>query len=472
MRIALHGAPSTLDPHLQSEVIAMAVLGNVYESLVAFGPDMTLMPQLAETWDNPSDLQWRFRLRGDVRFHDGRPLRVDDVLASIERVQRHPKSRQAGSLVAVVEARRIDDRTLELITDRPYPILLNRLAFLSIVPGDAPAEITEPVGTGPYRFEGQRPGRVDLVRVDDHWRRRDAPLRAEYHFITDPDARVAGVLDGTYDLVDEVPRRLIHAVESDPSLRVESPPSLAVTYLQLARAAPPFDDPRVRRALHLGVDRRALATELHGRFAVPVGQMVSRDVFGYAPELTPPDRDLDAARNLLADAGHGDGLELTLELREGRAADGEALALQLQDLGVSLEIIERPWGEMYRRLGEGQVSFYLGSWVNTSGDAGDVLDRKLHSRRPERGYGDANHGDLANPELDALIEESNAVLNLDQRQRLLQRALTLAADDLAYIPLFSRRHVYAVRADQRWKPRLDSRVYAWDITPAPGRAAP
>ncbi|MEO1369830.1 MAG: ABC transporter substrate-binding protein, partial [Acidobacteriota bacterium] len=388
---------STLDPHLQSEVIALAVLGNVYESLVAFGPDMTLEPQLAENWDNPSDLQWRFRLRDGVRFHDGRPLRVEDVLASIERVQRHPKSRQAGSLVAVVEARKIDDRTLELITDRPYPILLNRLAFLSIVPADAPAEITEPMGTGPYRFEGRRPGRVDLARFVDHWRGGTAARRGEYHFVTDPDARVEGLLDGTFDLVDDVPRRRADDLASNPKLRLEAPPSLSVTYLQLAPAAPPFDDPRVRRALHLGIDRRTLATELYGRFAVPVGQLVSRDVFGFAPGLEPPDRDLDAARDLLEDAGYGDGLELRVELRQGRGADGEALARQLAELGVTLEIVERPWREMYRRLGEGHVSFYLGSWVNTSGDAGDVLDRKLHSRQPERGYGDANYGDVANP---------------------------------------------------------------------------
>ncbi|MEM1182043.1 MAG: ABC transporter substrate-binding protein [Acidobacteriota bacterium] len=467
-RIALHGDPSTLDPHLQSEVIAQAVLGNIYETLVAFGPDMALVPQLAETWDNPSDLQWRFRLREGLRFHDGRPLRMEDVLASIERVRRHPRSRQAGSLVAVVDVRRLDDRTLELVTDRPYPVLLNRLAFVSIVPSDAPDEITAPVGTGPYRFEARSPGRVDLTAVADHWRVRSAPARAEYHFIADADIRVRGLLDGAFDLIDDVPPEHAESLDADPSMRLMTAPSLAVAYLQLAATVPPFDDPRVRRAVDMAIDRPAMVRELHGQFGVPSGQMVSRNVFGYDPTLQPTVRDLETARGLLADAGFADGLELTLELRDGRE-DGPVLARQLAEIGVKLRVVERPWGDMYAQLSERRVPFYLGAWVNTSGDAGDVLDRKLHSRQPERGYGDANYGDFSHPELDAIIEESNAVLSLERRQELLQRALGLSRNDLAYIPLYSRRDVYAVRSDLSWTPRQDARTYAYELAADTGR---
>lgn len=466
LRVALHGDPSSLDPHLQSEVIAQSVLGNVYETLVAFGPAMRLEPQLAETWDNPSDLQWRFRLRQGVTFHDGRPLRVEDVLASIDRVQRHPRSRQAGSLVAVVSARQIDERTIELTTDRPYPILLNRLAFVSIVPSDVPAEITEPIGTGPYRFVGHQPGRVDLEAVADHWRVTGAPRLAEYHFVANGAERSRGVLDGLYDLIDDVPLDMVPAIEQHADARLEAISSLLVVYLQIDPSRPPFDDIRVRRALSLAIDREALVRELHGDFAVPIGQMVSRNVFGYAPELTPPARDLEAARALLEEAGYGDGLQLDLELREGRE-DAPALIRQLAELGVELRVTERPWGEMYQRLTQMSVPFYLGGWVNTSGDAGDVLDRKLHSRQPERGYGDANYSDFGNPQLDRLIVQSNTVLSLEERQRLLQQALAVANEDLVYIPLYSRHEVYGVRDELEWQPRQDGRVYAQEVTPRP-----
>ena len=466
LRVALHGDPSTLDPHLQSEVIAQSVLGNVYESLVAFGPDMGIEPQLAETWSNPSDLEWRFRLREGVTFHDGQPLRVEDVLASIDRVQRHPKSRQAGSLVAVVSARRVDERTVELTTDRPYPILLNRLAFVSIVPSDVPAEITEPIGTGPYRFVGREAGHVTLEALSDHWGVTGAPRQVEYHFVAGGVERSRGVLHGVYDLIDDVPLDMVPAIEAHNDVRLEAISSLLVVYLQLDPSTPPFDDIRVRRALSLAIDREALVQELHGAFAVPSGQMVSRNVFGYAPKLEPPTRDLETARALLAEAGHGDGLELHLELREGRD-DAPVLARQLAEVGIELHVTERPWGEMYPRLTQMNVPFYLGGWVNTSGDAGDVLDRKLHSRQPERGYGDANYADFENEELDRLIEESNTVLSLDKRQRLLQDALALANEDLIYIPLYSRFEVYGIKTGLAWRARQDGRVYASEVRPQP-----
>ena len=177
--------------------------------------------------------------------------------------------------------------------------------------------------------------------------------------------------------------------------------------------------------------------------------------------MRPADQDLQGARALLKAAGYEDGLDLTLEVRKGRPL--EPLVEQLAEAGIRLQIQSRPWDETYALLLAKQVPFYFGSWVCTSGDAGDVLDRKLHSRDQERGYGDANHASYSNPELDLLIQGTNTMLDLEERQRRLQEALETAGADLVYVPIFSKNEIYGMRSDLKWVPRQDGRVFAFEM---------
>ncbi len=194
LRIALHGAPSSLDPHLQSEVPAQIVLGHIYDSLVNFDVRLRPVPSLAESWENPDALTWRFHLRQGPKFHDGRPLEVEDVVYTLERARRHARSRQAGALVAVSSIRRVGERTIELRTDLPYPILLNKLATLSIILQGAPDEIVAPVGTGPYKLVRRTADAIELEAVPDYWRltrRTPAATRARSPSSSSATARTA-----------------------------------------------------------------------------------------------------------------------------------------------------------------------------------------------------------------------------------------------------------------------------------------
>lgn len=466
VRIALHGGPSSLDPHLQSEVPAQIVLGHIYDALVEFDARLRPIPSLAERWENPDALTWRFHLRPGPRFHDGLPLEVADVIETLERARRHQKSRQAGALVAVAEIRQVGERSLELHTIEPYPILLNKLATLSIVPRGAPDEIVDPVGTGPYRVVRRGTESIELAAVGDHWRLgpdnpRTYPREVVIDFVGGGEERMRGLLEGRYDLVDDLSTRLSAEAAAQPGVRLESLSSLGVTYLQLDVAKKPWDDLRVRRAVDLLIDRDQLVMEeLDGR-GQAVGQLVSTNVFGFNPELAPTRRDPAAARRLLAEAGYPGGLDIEIEYRDGR--DIVALARQLADGGVRARGVTRPWGEMYRRLQSGEIGAYLGTWVCTSGDASDLLDRKLHTPDPARGWGDANWSRYSNAELDRLIEESQQVISPLQRGALLKKAMALTAADLAFLPLYSRFEVYGVRRELDWTPRRDGRIFAFEM---------
>ncbi len=458
LRLALHGDPSSFDPHLQSEVIAQSILGNVYQSLVSFDSDLRLVPVLAERWENPDDLTWRFDLRGDVTFHDGRPFTSADVIFSLDRARSHPASKSA--VVAIEAVRAIDEHSVEIRTATPYPILLNKLAFLYIVPAGAPAEIRQPMGTGPYRFTPYDGGeRLRLEAFAEHWRGPPPEPVVEFYFVSDPGERLERLLQGEFDFADEPAPEDVPVLDAHADFRVESRSSLTVAYLQMRLDAAPFDNPRVRQAIDEALDREALVRDILRGQGQPVAQMVSPNVFGFVPDLPPVSQDLAAARRWLDEAGGG--FEAVLEVREGR--DVEPIRSQLLAAGIHLEVVERPWSEMYPRLQAGEVPFYFGSWVCTEGDASDLLDRKVHTRNLERGYGSSNSNRYSNPALDKLIEDSGRRLDMVQRLEILQRALRLLSEDRAFIPLFTPYELYAVRKEIVWTPRQDGQIYAYEM---------
>ena len=459
LRVALYNDPLTLDPHLRNELLTFSVLRNLYDALTAFDAGTKIGPALAETWENPNELTWVFHLRHGVHFHDGREFTARDVLFSFDRARTDPQSNVGSYLVAIDRMRALDSHTVEITTARPYPILLNKLAFVFIVPAGSPPEIRQPVGTGPYQLVSYEPGRrLELTAFRGSWAGVPAEPRVEFLPMPDIDARVKRLLAGEVDLVQEPGAANVARIRASPGCRVIRQDSLGVTFLTVRRDRPPFIDPRVRRALHLAIDRRALVESvLHGE-GVAEGQMVSRDVFGYAPDLPPPPPDLAQARALLAAAGHPDGLDLTVSFRPGRREQVEALQAQLRPAGVRMRLAEESWAMLFPRMLAGDVDFYFGAWFCLSGDASDFFDSMVHSRQRLGSYGASNFNHYVNPGLDTLIEESATTLDLLTRRTRLQRSMHVLMDDLAFIPLYSQSVVFAVRDGVEWQPRRDGLI--------------
>jgi peptide/nickel transport system substrate-binding protein len=462
LRIAVHSDPLVLDPHLRNEALTYSVLRNVYEGLTAFDSEMRIGPALAASWENPNDLTWVFHLRPGVRFHDGHELTAADVVASLERARSLPASGFGSYLVAVAAVRALDPHTVELTTRRPYAILLNKLAFVLIVPAGSPPEIRHPVGTGPYRLVSYQPGvRLALRAFEGYWNGLPALDPVEILPVKDAAERAARLLRGDLDLIHEPRPEDLDRLRAAPRCRVLEQESLTVHYLLLATGRPPLSDLRVRRAISLALDRAALVqAALHGE-GRPVGQMVGRGVFGFAPDITPPARDLGAARRLLAAAGYPGGFDLDLEFRPGRRA--EEIRRQLAEAGIRVRLVERPWSELFPRLLAHRVSFYLGAILAPSADASDLFDAMVHSRDAALGYGDANFADYRNAALDSLIDESGSTLDMLTRRGQLERCMHLLMEDLAWIPLYVPWNAYGVRRDLDWRPRLDGYILARDV---------
>jgi peptide/nickel transport system substrate-binding protein len=452
LRVGILGRPSTVDPHLQDDGISHSVLFHVFEGLTAFDGNLRVIPALAASWDNPDDLTWRFRLR-EASFHDGRPLEAEDVVASLERARVHPSSLVAGYLATVASIRALDRTTVEIRTTAPSAILLNKLAFVAILPRDAGAMLGMPIGTGPYRLTSPIGERMPLHRFDSWWQSLPAIETVEMVALPDANARLEAMRQGDIDLNMALPSRDLAAARALPGWRVSTRSGPMVSYLGLRVDRPPFDDPRVRRALALGIDRTRLLTAMHHGQGQVISQIAGPHVFGHDPGMSIHARDLTAARALLEEALGATPFEVEIEVRDG--LDVTELIAQLEELGVRARQRSMPWPQLLDRLQQGLSPAWVGGLLAPSGDASDILDGEFHSRGAAGGFGSANATGLADEELDALIRSSGGLLDPTARRRALQAAVRRIAELAPVVPLYVPDRAYAAREELIWSPRAD-----------------
>ena len=467
MRVGLYAAPLSLDPHLENEFLTSAVLANVFEGLTSLDGSLRVEPALAVSWDTPGPSTWRFRLRPRARFQDGRPVTARDVAWSLERARRHPRSGVSHYLADVVEVRVAAPDVVEIRTQASTSLLLNRLSFVAIVPEGSPAEIRSPIGTGPYRLGTDGfPDDLTLQRSDVYWGRRPPEPVVRLLVVKDPSRARAMLLSGELDVSLSPSPAEADRLRAEPCCRVVAQPSVVVEALLCRVDRPPFDDLRVRRALHLALDRPALVARTLEGWGEPASQLASPGTVGFAPAIRAPARDLPEARRLLAEAGHPRGLSVTLEFREDRRAD--EIRRQLGEAGIEVTLRPSPWAEVLGRVRSGEAPFYYGAFTADTGDAGDILDSAIHTPQPAAGLGVDNHFGYSSPEVDRLLLAARTATTLLDRRQALQRAMERVMTDLPMVPLVVPHDLYVVRRDVRWTPRLDGRVLAADLARDPG----
>lgn len=458
---------ATFDPHGRDLSQTSITLSHFYEPLVAFGSEMELKASLAERWENPSETLWRFHLRRGVVFHDGRPFGAEDVAASLKRAL-GPTSQLRHYVQAIADVHVVDDATVEVVTKGPAPVLLNNLVFVPIVPrGTGPEEIGRPVGTGPYRFVNGKPGGVIVgERFEGHWGVAPAFERVTILPLPDPQERAEAVASGRADIVSQYPSRSWGDGRAPPTVRLVSRRGLSETMLGFSlRRGMALSDPRLRRAVLLGLDRDALVRDaLEGRGAA-VDQIVPPSVVGYARNLSGSLVDRDRARRLVVEAGYASGIEVPLLASDANSDIAEAVAAQLTGIGIRLKLDLLPQSRFYERWVGDEVPMSVFGWAAATGDASGTFEALLHT--PDDGHGRFNRFGYSNKTLDGLVEMSDQEQRPKERQEALARAAEAIRDDLPVVPLALVDDLYAIRQGLEFHPRLDRRVRAFEVRPAP-----
>jgi peptide/nickel transport system substrate-binding protein len=445
--VAFDDVPGTLDPHRHNESVVWSVLCNFYDALVGTTADMRLAPALAVSWRQEAPTEWRLALREGVRFSNGKPFTSADVVASFGRAATHPRSGIRHLLSGIAEVRADGGLAVAVTTRAPSPDLLNRLAFLLIVPRDdaAAEDLAEPVGTGPYRFVARGTDGSVEARGWRSWRGSPAIGRVRMEFY--PGARsgsLSGLLTGKIDVVAVVEDEDLASVEERPGLRLEPQPRLAVQLLAVASRAASGEagralaDARVRRALLLALNRQAWVRRVFRGNATVAGQYVHPVVLGYDPGVQPLPYDPEEARRLLAEAGFGTGFDVQLGHGAGVPSVIAAIQEDLARVNVRVHPHEAPFSDLVRLARTGEVPLFYYAWACNTGDASDFLNSSLHTRDESRGLGAENYTGFSDPEVDALLAAAESEMAPARRLELLQRAQRRALEALPVLPLTVR----------------------------------
>ena len=277
-----------LDPHVATAFSSWRVMELIYEGLLRFDNQLQLQPALAESWTvSPNGLAYTFKLRSDVKFHDGSQLTAEDVKYSFERVLNPKTSSPLRSRVSAIKAIEILNPTeVKFVLSKPFAPFLDVLPLIYIVPKDFEKKVGDPkvktLGTGPFKLAEFGPDYVRLVRNGDYWD-KGLPYLDEVVIrqIPDPSTLRSALRTGQLDLIFGfgVDVTAAGAFAGLPGFQVISVPGLNYSLLGIQNARPPFDDVRVRQAISLAIDRRQIAEIVYfGRAAIagPIPPAVSK----------------------------------------------------------------------------------------------------------------------------------------------------------------------------------------------------
>ena len=356
--------PPNLDPTGgAAAAIDEIVYANVFEGLTRFGPDGSVQPALAASWEIEDDgKRYVFALQENVDFHDGAEFDATDVKFSIERAQAEDSTNAQKALfenIASVEV--VDPMTVALVLAEPDANLPFNLAWGDAVildEGSVDMAATAPVGTGPFRFDRWVQGdRVELVKFDGYWGEPAQLDKVIFKFVSEPTAAFAAMMAGDLDAFPNfpAPENLVQ-FESDPRFAVVVGSTEGETILAMNNAKPPLDDVRVRRAIAHAIDRGEIVDGAMYGYGTPIGSHFAPHNPAYVDLVGESATDPDAARALLKEAGHESGLTLSLKLPPPSYArrGGEIVAAQLREVGIETEIENLEWAQWLEQVFKGK----------------------------------------------------------------------------------------------------------------------
>ncbi|MET0186729.1 MAG: ABC transporter substrate-binding protein [Achromobacter sp.] len=486
LTIALKTEPSAMDPQYHALTPNNQIAQTIFDPMILLDKDLKPQPGLAESWTVDGKV-WTFKLRPNVKFSDGTPFTAEDVVFTYDRIPKVPNSPSPFTLYlgSVAKTEAVDPMTVRITTKEPSPLLLVNLAQLPILSKKAasgPAAEGKTtmqlnsgdglIGTGPYKFVSwQRGSEFILARNDNYWGPKPTWDRVIYRPMTNPAARVAALLAGNVDMIEDPPTDDLPALKKNKALAVEETPSVRTVYValdQFAEPSPgikgtdknPLKDKRVREALSLAINRDAIVERVMGGVALGAGQMLPYPMFGASKSHSvPPKADIEKAKKLLADAGYPNGFEITLGSPSGRYVNdskvAQAVAGMWSRIGVKTNVDAMAPPVFFKNRDSYAFSAYLAGWSVSTGEMSNALSSLLVTPNPAAGLGTTNRSRYSNPKMDELVAQSGSVMDDGKRAEMLQQASDLAMNDYAMLPLHYELSVWAMKNDIQYQGRPD-----------------
>jgi peptide/nickel transport system substrate-binding protein len=472
--------PGSMDPHSRNVASTLSMLSNIYEPLIRRSKELSLEPALAVKWEATSPTTWRFTLRQGVKWQDGSPFTADDVVFT------YGRTKGPGSLLATVlrgstAIKKVDDHTVEFTMSGPNPTFPQQMSSWLIMSkawseknnttkatdltkNEVSFSTMNAMGTGPFILKSRgADGKIVMVPNTGWWDKAEHNL-TEVIFtpIANPATRSAALLSGEIDMVHTLPINAISRVLEQKGLRVMRKAELRTMLFfvdQLrdelidsnVKGKNPFKDVRVRQAMAMAIDAESMSRQVMRGVSVPNYLLVGPGVNAFDAALNvAPNRDMNAAKKLMADAGYPNGFEVGMQCSNDRYVNDEfictAAVAMLARIGVKVNLKVMPFNQLIKHLSPPyETSLILAGWLPATYDAHDALFNLTASRNKELQRGVFNVGGYANPKFDELVMKAGVELDAKARDGMLRQALQIVRDDVAVIPIHQQVIVWAAK---------------------------
>ncbi|MBX5141274.1 ABC transporter substrate-binding protein [Rhizobium lentis] len=510
LRIGLSAEPTSADPQFFDSAPNSALAVHLFGSLVSADENRKLYPGLARSWKMLDDTTWEFKLQAKATFTNGKKLTPRDVVYSFCRipfVQGSPGT-FSDLVKTIVSIEAPDDETVIIKTDKPDPILPNRLISAFIINADAtgggknirfkkegcedfganpnPGDFNNPaksVGAGPYRLVEFTPGsQIVLERNDNYW--GDAPhwKRVIMKPLTNAGSRVAGLIAGDVDIIEAPSVQDFERLKS-AGFTIARALTPRLLYIQLDQnndptwksptvkgaKTNPMSDRRVRQAMSMAINRKAITERIMGGLAAPTGDLLPYPMFGSTKDFPPTAYDPEGAKKLLAEAGYPGGFQITLATPNDRYINADkvaqAVAQMWTRIGIKTDVDAMTAGTFFGRRNKFEFSAFIAGYGSTTGEMSEKLDALVLTRNPERETGTLNLSHYSNSTVDELVTQAKQTVDDKGREQLLQQATKTAMDDVALLPLYFEVRPWALRKGLTYSARSDEQTRAMSVTP-------
>ena len=444
----------TLDPQFVTDIPTFRVVRYIYEPLTQQDESGKITPALAVSWTLSNDKKtWTFKLRPNVKFHDGTPFNAAAVKFTFDRlVDKATGSPRASTLAAVSEVKVVDDMTVAIVTKEPFAPLLSQLSAYnaSIM---SPTQVKNvgmdvrkaPSGTGPFKFKSWQPGeKIILTRNDDYWGGKPHLEGLEIRAVPEDSARVLQLLGGEVDVISGVPTVMLKRLESTPAVKVMRKTGYRTIYLGMNVSMPPFNDLRVRQAVAYAINKPALVSGVLSGVGTLGGSYESPVIENSAQDLKPYPYDKAKARELLKEAGLPNGFSADFYVPTGLYTMdrplGEAIQAQLAEVGIKANIKAPDTSAYLTTLAEQKAQMFLGGKGSPTGDMDFTQTLSNGSK------GRMNHFKFNSPTVDKLIAEQRVAVDPDSRKKLLHDLQAQVYKELPHFTLYYEDQLFATRA--------------------------
>jgi len=469
LKLAYDSDPTTLDIHEQLSGGMLQLSHMTHDPLVRWTKDFTFEPRLATKWERVNDTTVRFHLRKGVKFHSGNIMTATDVKWTYDRLKKSPDYK--GIFTNFKELKVIDDNTIELITDGPYPLVMHTATYIfpmdskfytgkdkngkdkgDIVKSGASFASTHTSGTGAYTIESREQGvKVVFKRFADYWDKESKGNVDEVIMtpIKDNQTRVAALLSGDVDFIAPVAPNEFGQVKSNDKVQLVTMPGTRIITLQMNQERrKEFKDVKVRQAIVHAINNVGIVKKIMKGFATAAGQMSPKGYLGYKDSLTPR-FDLAKAKKLMSESGFPDGFTVTMMAPNNRYVNDEkiaqAVAAMLSKIKIKVDLKTMPKAQYWPEFDKRSADIMMIGWHSDTEDSANFYEFLAMTPNKESGMGAYNSGNYSSKMVDETTMKANKETDIGKRAEMLQSIEQKLYDDAAFIPLHWQNLAWASR---------------------------